>query len=226
MKQKKLQEGKCYLCGEHGVMTTEHMPPEGFFAHSTKVSNKYQLITVLAHAECNETFSQRDDLLRNLLILTSGDSTALEIRQKKFTDALRRNPTLFKDYIIYEDVPSASNPGKTERRYAVKLNVELLTEFMTRLIKAMHFKKYGHPLNPALKIDIWRMPDSNAEGYITHVFTEAGIPVKFIKEKCVGKEYEFEYLHVVENTDEIALVVARFFNNVTFAAQANFNLTV
>jgi hypothetical protein len=65
MGSKKYRKRICYLCGNPGADSKDHVPPKGLLPPG---SNYYQRITVYAHRACNSNESADEEYLRDLLI--------------------------------------------------------------------------------------------------------------------------------------------------------------
>ncbi|PYS47964.1 MAG: hypothetical protein DMF68_14560 [Acidobacteria bacterium] len=57
----------CYLCGEPGADSRDHVPPKGLLPEFQY--GKYQRITVPAHRKCNSATSDDEEYVRDLLIM-------------------------------------------------------------------------------------------------------------------------------------------------------------
>lgn len=55
----------CYLCGNSGADTRDHVPPKGFLERGNYKG--IQRITLPAHARCNQAFSDDEEYVRDLL---------------------------------------------------------------------------------------------------------------------------------------------------------------
>lgn len=80
----------CYLCGQEGDLTVDHVPPKGFFP-SPKPSN---LITVPCCKACNLSYSKDDEATRAWFSALIGRSEAGEwiFENKVITGIVRRSP--------------------------------------------------------------------------------------------------------------------------------------
>nr|VFK01373.1 MAG: hypothetical protein BECKLFY1418A_GA0070994_11444 [Candidatus Kentron sp. LFY] len=55
----------CYLCGEPGADSKDHLPPKSLLPPA---SNRYLRITVPAHSKCNSAESADEEYLRDLIV--------------------------------------------------------------------------------------------------------------------------------------------------------------
>lgn len=60
----------CYLCGEIGATTRDHLPPKAFLGRGNY--NQTPRITLPAHIKCNLEFSEDEEYVRDLMAPSAG----------------------------------------------------------------------------------------------------------------------------------------------------------
>ncbi len=80
-----MKTGECYLCGEIKELTDDHVPPKSLFPQP--ITEKYQLITVKACFDCNNSWGEKEKKLIHDLTIVGESKDA----QKVFESNTREN---------------------------------------------------------------------------------------------------------------------------------------
>lgn len=85
------ENNRCFLCGEYGADSKDHIPPKGIFLPKTKNIGE-QLITVPAHISCNQNSSKDDEYFRLCLNISGywNSENARELWNTKIYKSLSR----------------------------------------------------------------------------------------------------------------------------------------
>jgi hypothetical protein len=147
-KKAKARAGECVYCGVAGLMTRDHIPPQGLF-QQPRPSN---LITVPACDQCNKSYSKDDEWFRLILAITEDVKTNVDRNAilPSVHKSLMRPPAagfrraFFKN--IYE-VPRLSSSGiymGTQRIHITE--GARLDRVAKRITKGLFYHVKGHRL--------------------------------------------------------------------------------
>lgn len=215
----------CYLCGKDNADTREHMPPKSFFTKETRSNNYFNLITVPAHKQCNNIFSDSDEKMRNLVVITSGSPAAKNMMKNKVMPSYNRNKKPILDAVKNVSQNFFVDPRKG---FPISIEEKLIKQFMVRLTKAMHYHRYEKAIRSDLEFDIIVFPQNNSPDYLTELHSKNIISEKLIKENeiLVGTEFKAQYFYVKEDDLEAILCLAHFYQSLAFACSNTINSVV
>lgn len=143
----------CYLCGNPGADTKDHIPPRTIFPKKPIG----QLITVPAHYSCNHKFDKDDELFRNLVVAVSWRIEEGRKAWDRVTDSFKKNPGARRE-IIKRIVPVVlKNPITGEKvlyKGGIKIDVDLVKRQIQRWTRGLYFKLTKKPLPLDISIDV------------------------------------------------------------------------
>jgi hypothetical protein len=158
----KRSEGQCVYCGETGILTDDHIPPQCLFGKP----RPNDLIRIPSCIRCNNEASKDDEYFKTILVLKdkAGDHPEAVAIRPSVVRALRKSKKrAFARSLARRSQPiSIMSPVGLYlgRRMAYNVDLKRLDRVVARITKGLFYSRKGH-----------RVPD----GYEVHAFSESGI---------------------------------------------------
>lgn len=194
----------CYLCGEPGADTKDHVPPRGMFPKQPKGN----LITVPAHGACNQAFSEDDERFRNYIVaMGSFSSTGLEAWRSQVLPSLHRNKKLLLE--LREGLSRIRVDGASGEEEivlpAIQVDGALIRRQVVRITRELFYKRFRSPLPKGWPIEVYRESSQDIVALLGRLRWDEVVPGVF----C--------YCHEVLDTHQRLGVVAMvFFDSLLF----------
>lgn len=145
----------CYLCGEPGADTRDHVPPRGMFPKEPKGN----LITVPAHKACNEAFSQDDERFRNFIVAAGSLSPAgFRAWRHQVLPSFRKNRKGFielRDSLVLLRAPVPAGEPDTILP-GIQLDGALVGRQIKRIVRGLFYQRFRAPLPRDWPIEVYR----------------------------------------------------------------------
>lgn len=204
----------CYLCGEAGADTRDHVPPRGMFPKEPKGN----LITVPAHRACNGAFSQDDARFRIYIVaMGSFTSAGLEAWSSQVLPSLPKNKKLLSELrdglsLVRIDISS----GEEELVLpAIQVDGALMRRQVLRITRGLFYKRFRTPFPKDWPIKLQRGPAQSIVEVVRAVGDKHGVRLgwRHVEPRV------FSYCHGVLNEDErVGVVCMVFFDTEGFLA--------
>lgn len=141
LKQRKMNE-KCYLCGSIENITSDHIPPKGFFVPPLPDN----LITVPCCRRCNDSYNKDDEAARVFLSAYRWQSEkGMWIwKNKVLASTFQRSPALkarIRESLLH--LPVQTNQG-VEIMPIIQFPIERMSRWLIRITRGLLFK--FHPV--------------------------------------------------------------------------------
>jgi len=143
---------QCYLCGEWGADSRDHIPPKGIF----RKNPEGQLITVPAHKKCNSKFEKDDEYFRNYVIMGGGGTAkGKESWQNIVLDSFKKNRGARLELIRDLEKVWVKPPYRNayERKDAIIPDVKIINREIVRITRGLYFHKYKMYLEQDINIE-------------------------------------------------------------------------
>ena len=129
----------CYLCGskllKNKNRSKDHVPPDCIYPQEKPIN----LITVPCCSDCNVSFSQLDQKMRNFFAIIAGDKSG-DLGKKAQTEVLRSGK-LRSDFLSYtKDHPSLVD-DQGNPRLEFFFDKDELSRWLIRVIKGLSFHR-------------------------------------------------------------------------------------
>lgn len=204
----------CYLCGEAGADTRDHVPPRGMFPKQPKGN----LITVPAHRACNEKYARDDERFRNYIVAMGSFTTeGLEAWGSQVLPSLPKNKKLLSELrnrlsLIRVDVASGQEGLALP---TIQVDGALMQRQVKRITRGLFYHRFRTPLPRDWSIKLQRGPAQSIVEVIRAVGDKHGVRLgwRHVEPRV------FSYCHGVLNEDErVGVASMVFFDTEGFLA--------
>jgi hypothetical protein len=224
MKKIKLTK-KCYLCGQEGASSKDHIPPKGLFPKHIRKLNKKNLLTVPAHSNCNNSYDQDDELFRNFIITHSYNS-----QQGRFAWDNIVLPSFIKHPGARIELLS-----RFERRFikdelsgayvysgVLKWEESFIRRQIERINRGLYYHKNKEPLALNSTINYRLYDNISILPKIIKGFYEIKIPQNW---KHIIPGFFTYFFEMAEDANELGLSVLIFYDSLIFFCSIGFDWT-
>jgi len=146
-------EERCVYCGEQ-ANTRDHVVPSSFFPKP----KPDDLITVPSCYDCNNSYSDDEEYLRNILSIADLelDGKSKDIWIQKVKRGIRRNNKLLKELSDSLKIRDAYYGDLyLGKRYTFKANMEKINRVIKKIIKGLFYHHYGRRLSKNYRVGIF-----------------------------------------------------------------------
>lgn len=146
--------GQCAICGMHGDVTREHLPPAKLYSANERAA--LQMNIIKACLRCNNGGSSDDENLKILLGLVTGDGGR---NANQIIDHLAS--TLEKNKILQTTIfEGRLTNTPTGRQIAIEFDQASYCRSVTRITKGLYFSESGKALGLAAWVSVFEPSNS------------------------------------------------------------------
>lgn len=206
------------MCGKPGANTRDHIPPRGIFP-------KYpigQLITVPAHTNCNNQFSEDDALLRDFVIAASWrNREGQQAWDEQVVSSWEKNKRAKRELQSRLTPIWIKQPisGGALLQHAILIEVPLVERQVARWLKGLYYDRFNKPLDESIIIKVEKLlpPEISLPPLIDMMVNGGKKPIWIIVEPNI-----FSYFYATAKEDtRVGFAVFVFFNTEVYMAHSD-----
>lgn len=203
----------CYLCGEPGADSKDHIPPKGLFTNPIRG----QLITLPAHIKCNHDFARDDSEFRDMIIAASfrtpEGQKAWKEKVIEPTRARKRNLSNIQKVVRPVWIKDVMTDAFI-RQYAVFQDASLMDRQIERFTRGLYYNHFRRPLPAGCNLEVYKAQPAHLwADQMVRSLDKFGIYVAW-KEPVRG-EFRFVFLPAQDAAD-VSMSVFVFYETETY----------
>ena len=167
-------DGRCYLCGELGADTVDHVPPKGVMPQGYRDRGE-NLIAVPAHRDCNSSCQPDDDYFISQVAIPAimGDEAAKSLHQKtlrglKRPEARGLLKTLYSEF-SHEPVVLPDGTERPDLMFRIP-DWDRMLRVIARTAKGLYYHKTREVLPQGWPVVAQTSVPEKAEPYLDPAF--------------------------------------------------------